>query len=167
MDCYYIHTYWLWRCVHTNFTYIPTYIHTYNAILWLPKIELLCSYHVNVVFKSEAGSSKIIENYNNRCKKRPLGIVMKTPRAELKTQIIFRQVVIGIQWLSSRSSLCSYTTRDHLLSLLYVVKFKCNMYFFERLPGLWGADLGPMLWFFIYFRRKIRQKIGVFDSKHS
>lgn len=31
------------------------------------------------------------------------------------------QVVIGIQWLSSSGSLCSFTTKDHLLSLLYVV----------------------------------------------
>ena len=35
------------------------------------------------------------------------------------------QVVIGIQWLSastaSSTSLCDYTTKDHLLSLLYVV----------------------------------------------
>jgi hypothetical protein len=29
------------------------------------------------------------------------------------------------------------------------------------------GDQGPMLWFFKYFRRKIQQKIGVFDSKQS
>jgi hypothetical protein len=27
--------------------------------------------------------------------------------------------------------------------------------------------MGPMLWLFKYFRRKIQQKIGVFDSKQS
>ena len=40
------------------------------------------------------------------------------------------QVVIGIQWLSSRPSLCTYSTRDHLLTLLYVVfliLFVCSL----------------------------------------
>jgi hypothetical protein len=47
----------------------------------------------------------------------------------------------------------------------------CN---FKKLPevnnrteGENWPNLGPMLWFFKYFRRKILQKIGVFDSKQS
>ncbi|XP_059091368.1 extracellular calcium-sensing receptor-like isoform X2 [Tigriopus californicus] len=34
---------------------------------------------------------------------------------------ILVQVVIGLQWISSSGPLCSFTTQDHLLSLLYVV----------------------------------------------
>jgi hypothetical protein len=37
----------------------------------------------------------------------------------------------------------------------------------QLLHELYRWDLGPMLRFFKYFRRKIQQKIGVFDSKQS
>jgi hypothetical protein len=69
---------------------------------------------------------------------------------------------IAVYGNSNASLLQQRPDRDKKnLSLAVLLCFLCH----EVREGT--LEQGPVLWFLKYFRRKIQQKIGVFDSKQS